>query len=148
MSPAGFLWVIFSQVILNSSVGNNPGKDLVLIIWALLFGIGFPLFMYGMGLDTEVRNYGVRIRFRPFHRKWMIFDFETIDRAEALTYRPFRNYGGWGIRYGRTRKAYTVSGDKGVFLTFKGGKNMLIGSQNAETWSSAITGRLPSGRRD
>ena len=57
--PAFFLWAIFQQIILGSPFGNNPIDDLVLFIVALILGIGFPLFMYNTGLDTEVRESGV-----------------------------------------------------------------------------------------
>ncbi|MDP6221273.1 MAG: DUF6141 family protein, partial [Candidatus Thalassarchaeaceae archaeon] len=69
--PAFFLWAIVQQIVMDSPVGNNPANDLVLIMLALIFGIGLPLFMYTMGLDTQVRESGVFIRFWPFHRKWV-----------------------------------------------------------------------------
>ena len=93
-------------------------------------------------LDTEVSAGGVRIRFGPFHRRWVVFDFEAIQKAEAITYRPLADYGGWGIRYGRKGKAYNVSGNTGVFLTLKDGKNVLIGSTNQDALYSRIQERL------
>jgi hypothetical protein len=99
--PVFFLWALFEQIVMNSPVGNNPVNDFVLIILALIFGIGFPLFMYTISLDTQVRESGVFIRFWPFHRKWVMFGFDSIQKAEAITYSPLRDYGGWGIRYGK-----------------------------------------------
>ena len=148
IGPIVFLWAIFQQVIMGSSIGNNPTSDLVLIVLGLFFGVGFgigiPLLMYITGLDTEVREYGVCIRFHPFHRKWVVFDFDRIQKAEASTYSPLKDYGGWGIRYGRKGKAYNVSGNKGVLLTLKDRKNVLIGSKNHEMLCSAINGRVSS----
>ena len=99
--PAFFLWALFEQIVMNSPVGNNPANGLVLIILALIFGIGLPLLMYTIGLDTHVRESGIFIRFWPFHRKWVVFDFDSFQKAEAITYSPLRDYGGWGIRYGK-----------------------------------------------
>ena len=99
--------------------------------------------MYTMGLDTQVRESGVFIRFWPFHRKWVVFGFDSIQKAEASTYSPLKDYGGWGIRYGSRGKAYNVSGNKGVLLTLADGKNVLIGSKNHEVLCSAITEILP-----
>jgi TATA-box binding protein (TBP) (component of TFIID and TFIIIB) len=48
-------------------------------------------------------------------------------------------YGGWGIKYGRKGKAYNVSGNRGVQLVFKDGKQLLIGSQRAEELAEAIS---------
>ena len=141
--PVFFLWALFEQIVMNSPVGNNPVNDFVLIILALIFGIGFPLFMYTISLDTQVRESGVFIRFWPFHRKWVMFGFDSIQKAEASIYSPLKDYGGWGIRYGSKGKAYNVSGNKGVLLTLKDGKNVLIGSKNHEVLCSAITEILP-----
>ena len=145
IGPVVFLWAIFQQVIIGSPIGNNPTGDCVLIILGLIFvigfGIGIPLLMYTTGIDTEVRESGVFIRFRPFHRKWVGFGFESIQIGETLTYSPLKDYGGWGIRYGRKGKAYNVSGNKGVLLTLKDRKNVLIGSKNHEALCSSITER-------
>jgi hypothetical protein len=142
-SPTFFLWAIVQQIVMDSPVGNNPANDFVLIVLALIFGIGLPLFMYTMGLDTQVRESGIFVRFWPFHRKWVVFGFDSIQKAEASIYSPLKDYGGWGIRYGRKGKAYNVSGNKGVLLTLKDGKNVLIGSKNHEVLCSAITEILP-----
>ena len=75
----------------------------------------------------------------------MVFDFDSIEKAEAHSYSPLRDYGGWGIRYGGKGKAYNVSGNKGVLLMLKDGKNVLIGSQNHEGLCSAINERLSLG---
>jgi hypothetical protein len=73
--------------------------------------------MYTTGFDTEVRDSGPHIRFRPFHRNWIVFDFANTQNAKTITYSPLKDSEGWGIRYGRRGKAYNVSGNKGVLLT-------------------------------
>ena len=142
ISPVFLIWAIFQQVVMDVPFGNNPTSDLVLITLGLIFGIGLPGFIFVIRLDTEVSEYGVRIRFAPFHRRWVVFDFEAIQKAEAITYRPLADYGGWGIRYGRKGKAYNVSGNTGVFLTMKDGTNVLIGSTNQDALCSRIQERL------
>ena len=142
--PVGSLWFLFQQIIMDSAVGNNPTSDLVLIVLVLVFGLGLPLFMYTTGLDTKVMESGVFIRFVPFHRKWVIFGFDSIQKAESITYSPIKDYGGWGIRYGKRGTAYNVSGNKGVLLSLADGKNVLIGSQSHEALFLAIEGRISS----
>jgi hypothetical protein len=144
IGPAISVWAIFQQLVMGSPFGNNPAPDYVLVVLVVIVGGGLPLFMYSTGLDTEVRDCGTCIRFRPFHRKWVVFGFESIQKAEASTYSPLKDYGGWGIRYGRKGKAYNVSGNKGVLLTLRDGKNVLIGSKNHEVLCSAINGRVSS----
>ena len=144
IGPAISVWAIFQQLVMGSPFGNNPAPDYVLVVLVVIVGGGLPLFMYSTGLDTEVRNCGACIRFRPFHRKWVVFGFDSIQKAEAHTYSPLKDYGGWGIRYGRKGKAYNVSGNKGVLLTLQDGKNVLIGSKHHGVLCSAINERLSS----
>ena len=141
--PVGSLWSLFQQIILGSLFGGNAESIPVLFVLVVI-GVMFTLFMYTTGLDTEVIEEGLRIRFWPFHLNWVFLPFSSIQKAEAVTYRPLAEYGGWGIRYGRKGKAYNVSGNKGVLLTFKDQKNVLIGSKNHETLFLAINGHIQS----
>jgi hypothetical protein len=63
---------------------------------------------------------------------------EEIVSAELVTFRPIRDFGGWGIRHGGGGWAYTVRGNRGVRLTLQYGSPLLIGSQNAEDLYQAI----------
>ena len=139
IGPAISLGTIFQDIVLSSSFDTNPTNYSFLII----LGVAFPLFMYTTGLDTQVGKLGVFVCFRPFHRKWLVFRFDDIHKAESHIYRPLKDYGGWGIRSGRGSKAYNVSGDKGVLLTMKDGKTIMIGSKNHEVLCSAIKEQLP-----
>jgi len=70
---------------------------------------GLPVLFLAMRLVVEVHADGIDVRFRPFtHRSIPVTD---IVAAQARTYRPVIEYGGWGIK-GWTRKkvAYNVSG--------------------------------------
>ena len=102
---------IIIQVILGQKLGNNPAPDwLIILIW-LVFGIGFPLFFYSIRLITEVRNDGIYVKFVPFHFKFKYYPYGEIKSYEVREYKPIREYGGWGIRYGLNGKAYNVYGN-------------------------------------
>jgi len=137
-TPMVCLWGMFQQIILGVPFGNAPANDLFLILIAVVFGLGLPLFIYKAGLDTEVTDREVRIRFRPIHRDWVRYDFDQIENVEVHIYNPIRDYGGWGIRYGRLGKAYNVSGNAGVLVTLKNGTRVLIGSGLHEILSGII----------
>jgi hypothetical protein len=126
------------QVILGQKLANNPAPDWIIILMWLVFGIGFPLFFYSIRLVTEVHKEGIHIRFFPFHRKFKIFRYAEIESYAAREYKPIREYGGWGIRYGLGGMAYNVSGNKGVQLIMKNKKKVLIGSQKSYELYKAI----------
>jgi len=76
------------------------------------------------------------IRFFPLTHQEI--PFKDIVSCEVRTYSPIREFGGWGIRYGRGTKAYNVSGNRGIQLELSNGKRVLIGSQRPEELAGAI----------
>jgi len=137
--PVVLAWyAAIQQLFLDKPFGTNPAPDSVLwIIWAV-FGIAFPLFFFSVKLSTEVRHDGIYIRFFPFHREFRTLPFEAIKKYEVRDYSPFREYGGYGIRYGRSGKAYNVSGKRGIQLELVSGRKILIGSKKPENLAEAI----------
>jgi hypothetical protein len=87
-------------------------------------------------LHVTVGDAGVRIRMLPFANRTIAP--AQIARWEARTYRPIREYGGWGLRFGSRGRAYNVSGERGVELTLDNGKRVLIGSQRSDDLAAAI----------
>ncbi|MBN2098945.1 MAG: hypothetical protein JW753_05030 [Dehalococcoidia bacterium] len=132
------IWSFVQQIILGKPFGQNPAPDVAVVIIAAIFGLGFPVLFYAVNLTTEVRTDGLYVRFFPFHLTFRRMPSESVIRYEVLTYRPIRDYGGWGIRYGRGGKAYNVSGDRGVMLELSDGSRLLIGSQKPEELANAM----------
>ena len=132
------IYTMVVQLILGEPFGSNPAPDVVLIIIVVIFGLGFPILFYNIRLTTEVRDDGLYYRFFPFHRRTHLIPYGEIESCEARTYRPIREYGGWGIRWGRRGKAYNIKGDRGVQLVLASGKAVLFGSQRADELAAAI----------
>lgn len=134
-----FGYGMIKQLISGYPWGNRPMSDTALAIVGsimILIGIGLPLLFYKMKLLTEVREDGVYINFAPLSRQ--TGRFEDIVSCEVRTYRPIRDYGGWGVRYGRGGKAFNVSGNRGVQVKLSSGKGLLIGSQHPKELAQAI----------
>jgi hypothetical protein len=128
------------------SIFNTQSNKSILILTTLILGIflsSIIYLIYTASLDTKITDDGIFIKFRPFHRKWIRYPFESIQAAESCKYNPIRDYGGWGIRYGLKGKAYNVSGNMGVLIKFSAGKTLLIGSKNHLELTSAINNNLP-----
>ena len=122
---AGILWYgAIKQLVLNIPFGSNPAPDAVLFVFWVIFGIGLPAFFYFIKMTTKLRIDGLYIRF--FSLRKILWD--ELKSYEVRTYKPIREYGGWGVRYGSKGKAYNVSGNRGVQLQLKNGKRILIGS--------------------
>ena len=93
-----------------------------------------------MGLVTEVTGGQLRVRLWPFPSK--TYALADIESAEVRAYRPIREYGGWGLRFGPSGMAWNAYGDRGVQLVLRSGRRVLIGSQDAEALARAIQARL------
>ncbi|MBM7615756.1 DUF6141 family protein [Alkaliphilus hydrothermalis] len=144
------LWVCFAlvigsllyrsiqQIVFDIPFGDKPFSDTGLAMFFIFFGIGFPAFFYFLNLTTEVRNDGIYYKFSPMHIKWQRISFEEIEGCEVKKYRPFREYGGYGIRYTLKGKAYNVSGVMGIQLLLRNGKRVLIGTQEPDKFMDAI----------
>ena len=143
------VWGFVQQIVLGRPFGQNPTSDTVMMVIALVFGIALPVLFLVGNLTVEVRGDGLYYRFFPFHWSFRRISAETLAKYEVQIYRPIRDYGGWGIRYGRGGKAYNVSGNRGVMLELSEGHRLLIGSQKPEDLANAISlafGKSP-GRR-
>jgi hypothetical protein len=85
-----------------------------------------------------VDDRSLRFRFYPVHVNYRETALSEISAAEEVKYRPVMEYGGWGIRFRRNIRAYTIRGNEGVMLTFADGRKILLGSQKADKLLKAI----------
>lgn len=118
----------------------HPKPAGALLIPLAVFGL-VCMWMYAARLETEVRDDELVVR---FYLLWprKIIPLKDIVSCEARSYSPIWEYGGWGVRYGKSGRAFNVSGDRGVQLVLTGGQRLLIGSQQAEALAAAILTRM------
>lgn len=134
-------WAFYEQIVSGRPWGSNPGPDWLILLFWFIFGLIFPIGFYLMRLVVEVYEDHVSIRYIPLsHRQIAMNEIRNVD---AISYRPIREYGGWGIRGLSNRRAYTISGDRGVKLALKDGRTILIGSKKPEELALAIDSKLP-----
>jgi hypothetical protein len=86
-------------------------------------------------MKTTVTPEGVTVSYGFLSTRVALSD---IARAQAVAYRPLRDYGGWGIRGFGNRRAWNVRGDRGVLIVRRDGSTLLIGSQRPRELLSAL----------
>jgi len=135
------LFLLIGQVGLGHAMGSRPlSTPAALAIGLLQVGVGavvWWLFWWSV-LQVEVTAQGLFVRYRPFHRKTRQIDLRGVVKIAAVTYRPIRDYGGWGFRVGARWRCYNVSGEEGVRLDYADGVHLMIGSQHATALESAL----------
>lgn len=141
MACAIFIWFLFiQQVVLDNAIGK-PAPDIAIwIIW-ILIGLFLPVFTFVARLKFKVTDKVLKISWFPIFKREIYF--KDIKKAESKTYKPVREFGGWGIRFGRNgSRAYSMSGNLGVELTLKNGKVVMLGTQKPKELSQAINNKL------
>jgi hypothetical protein len=120
---------------------------LVALVFAVLAAV------LTMRQTTSVTSDAVTVRFGFLYRSRI--PFSEVREAAAVAYRPIREYGGWGIKGTRRRRALNTRGDRGVLLTKADGSTVLIGSQKPRELLAALAqagvpteDRLPAEIRD
>jgi hypothetical protein len=116
-----WLWALLAVVCVVSVVTSGP--------LGLVVAGSVAVFMGSLRLETEVRPDGLYLKFSPLHRSFRQVPWAEMESFEAVTYRPIRDYGGWGIRWGPGRLAYNVSGSEGVRIDRPDDRELLVGSQ-------------------
>ena len=130
-----FGYAVCLQLFTEKSFGNIAMDDKSLIlVFILVFIFELTLFILfaSLNLTTCIDRNGIRYRFFPFQLKFRTLAWEEIEHAEVLKYDPIRDYGGWGIRYGKKGKALNVSGKMGLKLDLKNGKHLLLGTKKEQ----------------
>lgn len=130
-----FGYDIYEQIILKKKLSNNPVSDteLVVIFLVVFFFFLFLIALFAFArLSTVIDKSGIHFRFFPFHMRYKQFAWDQVSKYELIGYHPIKDYGGWGIRFGKMGKAYTVSGNKGLQVHLKSGRRFLLGTQKVE----------------
>lgn len=93
--------------------------------------------LLSLRLTTTVRPEGVSVRYGFLYRTRV--PLSEITLAQAVQYAPVREYGGWGIRGSRRRRALNARGNQGVLLTRSDGTTLLVGSQRPRELLEALS---------
>lgn len=111
----------------------EPGQGMnTALILSGIIPLIITVFFLNIKLETEVKEDGIYVRLFPLHLKYKFFAWSDIASAEVRTYKPIKEYGGWGLRGMGKNMAYNVSGDQGLQLVLKTGHRLLIGTRQPE----------------
>ena len=125
------IWGFVQQVILGHTFGDKPTSNAGIIAF-LIFTIVISIFLLSITLKTEITDEGVSIQFFPFINKPQSIPWNSLSDYKLIQYNALKEYGGWGLRFKSSGKAYNIAGNHGLLLEFPNGKTLLIGTQKPE----------------
>lgn len=137
-----YWWVYVLALVVAAVVAYltfNTGQSGPSLILAWAFGmVGIPLLTFSLRLKTELRGDRLIVEMAPLWTREV--PLTDVVSAEAVTYRPFLHFGGWGIRYSFFTKqwAYVIRGKDAVLLELVGKKPLLVGTGRAGELAEAI----------
>ena len=109
---------------------GESADDVFIRVLGVLSGIVYCLaFSTFSCLNVEVRSDHLFIWFGPLRLIRRRIRYSDIQRVGAITYRPFREFGGWGIRWRPGKSAWSIRGNRAVNVELRNGKSVYVGSR-------------------
>jgi hypothetical protein len=117
------------------------------LLWpAFAVAVVVAVWFLRLKLVTEVRDNGLYICFVWLWPERTI-PWDQVRSVETRTYRPIRDFGGWGVRWAARGIVYHARGNRGARMVLASGERVLVGSQRPEELARTIAERtgLPVG---
>jgi len=106
----------------------------------MVITVGITLWLLVIPLTIEVTSEDVRVRLAGIGRA---ISLTEITAVEAREYSPLKQFGGWGWRVGRDgARAFTIAGNHAAVLTLTDGREVYLGSRDAQHVVDEILLRL------
>ena len=140
MAAAALAWWSWLSSEALAATNLMPGLSRALLgVLYVVSGILLPLFLVLLRLETRFTERELIVRWWPVWGRRIPLD--RIGRHGAVRYRPFRDYGGFGLRFSpRFGWAWNASGNRGVKLQVAGGRPVLVGSQRPDDLEAVLVG--------
>ncbi len=102
------------------------------MVIAFLAMVSTMVLLGSLKFNTWMDDEGVHYKMKLFHWRIRTIPWDDIDQIEVREYSPVQEYGGWGVKYGKSGWAYNVRGNHGIQILKKDGKRILLGTQKPE----------------
>jgi hypothetical protein len=122
--------IILLTVVLSVVEMGNALIPTVITMIGLISITVLPPFCFGFFIEVDDRFFTLRfglVGFRLLH-----IPIDSIVSVETTTFRPLRDFGGWGMRWYGNGEAYFMSGTEGVVIRTNKNQKYLIGSDIPE----------------
>lgn len=110
------------------------------VVAASILALGVLVEAVFGGLQVQVFDDHLRVSLGRvgWIRKTIAYD--TIERLEPVTYRPIREFGGWGVRGFGEKQAWTAQGNRALVLHRSDGSRIYVGAEHPERLAERIKG--------
>lgn len=124
----------------QNASGSALEEIIIPIVLLILVECGLLFLFLKSRLEVSIWSDGIRYRYPILINKEKFIPKDEIASTEVAKYNPIGEFGGWGWRTGivSRKKAYNVSGNKGLRVSLKNGKQILFGTLKENELRSAV----------
>ena len=127
------LYACYQQLILGKPFGDHPAPDGLLAGLTLLVLITLLSLMM-LRLETRVDEWTAGFRWYPFMKNMRTISRTELEKAEVINY----GFVGYGIRLSKHGWVHNTAGNKGLKLTKKNKRSIVLGTQKPEELTAFI----------
>lgn len=122
-------------------VANPPGEGaLASVLIAAVLSLGILVEWVFGGLKVELFSDKMRVSLGRAGWIRKVVPYETIESIEPVTYRPLREFGGWGVRGFGEKQAWTARGNRALVLHRSDGSQLYVGNRDPERLAERLRG--------
>lgn len=139
--PVVVAWAAFwRQIVADAPFGSDPAPDWVILVLFVVVGLGVPLALWRLRLETVVDERVLTVRFPPFPARQVELDAVLAVRVVAV--RALAQWGGYGYRRKLSGDvAFLVRGARAVEVSSGTGPTLVVGSQRPDQLATALSTR-------
>lgn len=124
------------QICLKQPVGNHPAPNWLLLLF-FVGSVTLILIFSAQKLKVSITEEAIYIRFGIFMRPKIVY-FYDINKISFRKYDAIKEFMGWGVKFKRNEKCFTVSGDTAIVITLLNNKKILIGTQKLSDFKMVL----------
>lgn len=125
-------------------VGLPIKTVLTSLIITIIIGIVSWFFLKTIKLLLCVNETGISLRIKGLQGKEEFFLWKEIERIQRVSVKPLKEFGGWGLRYSRSRTGYIFEGETGVELFTNRKSTIVITIRDTDSFFAAIASFQPN----
>jgi hypothetical protein len=137
-----FIIILCLVVLLMSHIVSIIEIIFIITVFILIILLCDLLPLSMTGFFIEVNDQYLTVRMGIFRLRILRLELKNIQSAETITFRPIRDFGGWGIRMGNNGWAYFMSGTEGVLINMTNRQKYMIGSDIPDRLVKVIQNKL------
>ncbi|MYK67740.1 MAG: hypothetical protein F4022_14920, partial [Gemmatimonadetes bacterium] len=137
LSVGRLSYELYGIAVLGGTPADGSARELALITGGLIVLFALIIAVW-MCLNVEVCSDHIFISFGVVQLVRKRIWYKDIEGVRPTTYRPLRDFGGWGIRWRGNRTAWTIRGHQAVAVKLHGGREIYVGSMYPQRLAGAI----------